>query len=384
VRRIAKRLLPAHRVWPARLQGKWLAAGLLIAYFWFYEALDPWATPWLTAALALAYFLGAFVVDGLFRGAAFCKHLCPIGQFNFLNSVCSPLEVRTRSDEVCRSCTTKDCIAGRGGCELFLFQQRKVGNLDCTFCLDCGHACPHDNVGLMVRAPVKELWDPRRRSGTGRLEERGDLAFLSLVLVFGAFLNAFGMVGPFQQFGGWLMDALRTESEWLVLAVVFGTGLVVAPALLAGATAWLSRALAGSTEPLRPVAVSFSYALLPLGFGMWAAHYGFHFLTGALTLVPVAQSFLIDVGFPLLGAPRWDLGPVVPDSWLLPIELVLLEGGLIGSLVAAFRLSSARFGDNGAARRAFLPWAVLAIGLFAAGVWLMLQPMEMRGTLGAG
>ena len=39
------------------------------------------------------------------------------------------------------------------GCELALFQPRKIGNLDCTFCLDCVHACPHDNVGIGCRVP---------------------------------------------------------------------------------------------------------------------------------------------------------------------------------------------------------------------------------------
>jgi hypothetical protein len=33
---------------------------------------------------------------------------------------------------------------------------------------------------------------------------------------------------------------------------------------------------------------------------------------------------------------------------------------------------------------AFLPWAVLLSLLFAAAIWLMGQPMEMRGTLFAG
>ncbi len=31
---------------------------------------------------------------------------------------------------------------------LRLFQPRKLGNLDCTFCLDCVHSCPHTNVGI--------------------------------------------------------------------------------------------------------------------------------------------------------------------------------------------------------------------------------------------
>ena len=49
------------------------------AFFVAYEAFDLWDEPRLTAAIALSYFAAALVVDGVFRGAAFCKHLCPIG-----------------------------------------------------------------------------------------------------------------------------------------------------------------------------------------------------------------------------------------------------------------------------------------------------------------
>ena len=118
----------------------------------------------------------------LFKHASFCKFVCPIGQFNFIASTLSPLEVKVRDGDVCVTCKTKDCIRGtRGlsrtvmssparagqtpvaykglselvviqrGCELALFQPRKVGNMDCTFCLDCVHACPHDNVGILSR-----------------------------------------------------------------------------------------------------------------------------------------------------------------------------------------------------------------------------------------
>jgi hypothetical protein len=31
--------------------------------------------------------------------------------------------------------------------------------------------------------------------------------------------------------------------------------------------------------------------------------------------------------------------------------------------------------------RAFLPWGVLIVVLFATGVWIILQPMQMRGTI---
>jgi ferredoxin len=386
-RRLARRLVKRQRSWPKALRHKWLAAGLLVVFFWSYEAFDLWASPWLTALLATTYFVGAFVVDGLFSGAPFCKYLCPIGQFHFVNSLASPAEVRTRDPGICRACSTKDCLKGRvlagtfqSGCQSGLFQERKVGNMDCTFCLDCLHACPHDNVTIAWRLPTSELWGDPLRAGVGRLGQRPDLAALALVLVFASFLNAFGMVPPVYAFEGWLAGLLHTDSEALVLLLVFGVGLVVLPALLALAAGAASRALAGAQEGALALATRFAYSLVPVGFGMWLAHYSFHFLTGALTIVPVAQSLAADLGLPWFGAPRWDLGPLVPTSWLLGIELLFLELGLFGSLLAAYRIASVHLADRRRARWAALPWAALAVALCAAGVWLLLQPMEMRGT----
>ena len=38
--------------------------------------------------------------------------------------------------------------------------------------------------------------------------------------------------------------------------------------------------VAGNRRALLPLMVRYTYGLVPMGFGMWLAHYGFHFLTG--------------------------------------------------------------------------------------------------------
>lgn len=409
-RRLAKKLFAAERPWPRVLRNKWLALALLVGFFWAYEVFDLWASPLLTAWIIAAYFVAAFVIDAFFRGAAFCKYVCPIGQFNFVNSLVSPLEVSVRDATVCASCPTKDCITGRemptaqpaarsaaalgiaqigveqigvgrpasfqSGCELWLFQPQKVGNTDCTFCLDCVQACPYDNVGILARGRTDELVRDERRSGVGRWSTRTDLAALVTVLTGAAFVNAFGMVGPFYVLEAWLNAALGAWS----MPVFFLFSLVALPLMLVGAAAWASRTLSGARGDVVSVATRWSYGLVPLGFSMWLAHYLYHFLTGALTFVPVLQSFVAGWVGPVLGAPNWTLGALVPAAWLVPIEIVALDGGLLGSLLVLWRISKREHGTADAARRAFAPWAVLVLVLFAAGVWLLLQPMDMRGT----
>ena len=169
-RDFARRFLPARRLWPKQLRSKWTAVGLTVLYLWAYEAFSLWDSPWWTAWIVVGYFATALLVDGLFQGASFCKYVCPIGQFHFVNSMVSPLEVRVREPKVCGSCQTHDCLHGSArqrGCELYLFQPKKAGNFDCTFCLDCVHACPSDNVGILATLPRPRVRTSRaaRRRG---------------------------------------------------------------------------------------------------------------------------------------------------------------------------------------------------------------------------
>jgi hypothetical protein len=355
-------------------------------FLWAYEAFSLWDSPWWTAWLVLGYFALAFVIDGFFRGAAFCKYLCPIGQFNFVQSLVSPLEVKVRDPDVCAACRTKDCIRGRDGipgCELHLFQPRKAGNMDCTFCLDCIHACPHDNIGMPARPPGSELWHDAGRSGVGPLGKRPDLAVLVVMVVFGAFVNAAGMVGPVLAWRDWLGSLLGQPSPLLVTSLFYLLGLLVLPLLAVGSAAVLSRRLGQLPAGWFQVATRYSYALVPLGFSMWLAHYSFHLLTSYDTVIPTTQRFALDLGWPALGPPHWAASCCRPVAdWLPRLEVIFLDLGLLLSLYTGYRIALAQSPRLSQALWTLAPWALLIALLFVAGIWLVFQPMEMRGTLG--
>jgi cytochrome c oxidase assembly factor CtaG len=387
-RTIARCWLPARWNWPRALRSKWPAVLLLVLFLWAYEAFALWDSPWWTAWLALGYFTAPLVIDGLFRGAAFCKYVCPVGQFNFVQSLVSPVEVKVRDPEVCASCRSRDCIRGRDGipgCELHLFQPRKAGNMDCTFCLDCVHACPHDNIGLIAGMPGRGLADDSFRSGIGRFGKRPDLAAMVLVLVFGAFANAAGMTGPVQQWQDDLRSLCGLRSSFLVVTLLYCLALLVLPLVLVGVAAivtrWWGRLKASPLE----VATRYAYALVPLGFGMWLAHYGFHFLTGYDTVIPVTQRFAADHGWAFLGVPEWACACCRPvAAWLPRLEILCLDLGLLLSLYTAYRISVAETERVSTALKALAPWVLVILSLFAAGVWIVLQPMQMRGTMMGG
>jgi len=392
VRQAARRFFRPWMAWPRKLRNKWLSVALFVLILFVYELFDLWASPFWTAWLIVAYFAAALLVDGTFKHAAFCKFVCPIGQFNFAASALSPLEVKVRDQQVCVGCDTRDCIRGRRaptsdlvviqrGCELALFQPLKSGNMDCTFCLDCVHACPYDNVGIISRVPGSELMSDPFRSGIGYFSRRKDLATLAIVFTFGALLNAFSMVGPAYAVESWLASLLHVRAETPVLALLFTGFLVAEPVLLLGLAAWTSRSWGGSHGALLSLLTRYSYGLVPLGFGMWLAHYSFHFFTGLYTLIPLTQNAVASLGRPYLGEPRW--------TWtglslrvVQPLQLGFLLLGLCGSLLVMHRLAQDDGGDH--PMRAFLPWAAVCLLIGVAAIWVLLQPMQMRATFMSG
>jgi len=391
VRQVARRFFKPRFNWPRALRNKWASVALFVLILFTYELFDLWSSPWWTAWLILAYFITVLMVDGFFKHASFCKFVCPIGQFNFLASTLSPFEVKVREPDVCVSCHTKDCIRGRResdsdlvtirGCELALFQPSKVGNMDCTFCLDCIHACPHDNVGILSRTPGEELLTDPLRSGIGYFSRRKDLAALATVFTFGALLNAFGMVSPVYAVESWLGRLMHVSHEAPVLGLIFTFFLILEPVVLLGLAAWCARSWLGDHRSLLPLAVRYSYGLVPIGFGMCLAHYGFHLFAGLYTVIPVTQSALEQLGWPIFGEPRWTLIGL-PSNMVQVIEIGFLILGFAGSLVVTHGL--AEEDSPGKALPAFVPWAAVCLILWTASMWLVFQPMEMRATLMSG
>ncbi len=410
---VLRRLGLAQRPWPRLLRNKWLPVALVALFFWAYEALALWNSPLRTAFMLLAYFATAFAVDAVFRDASFCKYVCPLGQFNFVSALLSPVEVAPRSLATCGTCSTRDCIAGHGavtgkvstaaqpyqrGCELHLFLPEKQGNMDCTLCMDCVKACPHDNVGLFVQPPALDLVqlahsDPQR-SAVGRYSQRLDVAVLAATVIAAAFASAAVMVAPV---ANW-MDRVGAA----VPAAVGNTaGLLAAaalPAALFGVLALAVRAMGGrqgafqQSGGLRSELPRWTLAMLPIGLGMWAAHLSFHLATAWDSLIPgvlQAGHELARAGIVLgkLPPPDWIERPLLDPGSLLSLQLGLLDLGLLGTLYLGWRMAGgwrmpAGILGMGRRMRVLLPWGAVAVLLYAGGVWILLEPMQMRGMVG--
>jgi len=396
-----KRLLPFQLRWPNALRNKWFVALLLLAVFYAYEAFDLWASPWLSAWLAVAYFAGAFAIDAFFPAGTFCRYVCPLGNFNFLFASVSPTQITARDPNVCNTCADKPCLHGREthatpqearsdrafiplneitnangqgvfpGCETNLFVPTMTSNMDCTSCMNCVRACPYDNVALTVRSPAWELsrqpW--RRRWGTPVL-------LLAILMLFWGLLNAVAMIPPFYDFAETLARITGSRDDRVLLALIFAV-FSVAGLALSMTAALTSDVVGGAGASFERALHRWGYVFVALGFGFWAAHYLFHFFTGAASIYPVFQHFFAWRGADI--DPNWAIARWMPSAWMFPISAGVSGAYALLSAYLTVHIAVRDFGRKAAV--AMWPMLLLVVALTALQILVLAQPMEMRGTL---
>ncbi len=338
----------------------------------------------------------ALVVDLTFTGATFCKYLCPIGQFNFVASTMLAARVADKGarhlpDVAGRSIASKahgarrrprsSCSAG-ASCGCFC-RRRSATRL---------HALPRLRACLSARqhragraaclarsSPIRggdRASDGWRSAGTSRR--------LPCCSRSAACMNAFGMIAPVRGVERWVSQTFGVTSEAPALGVLFVAVLIVAPLLLLGGGAAVTRQLAGDRmRSAAQIAVNYAYALVPFGFGMWLAHYGFHLLTGAFddrsghAARRRRSSRLAGARRAAVAADRDASRVGVSDSGRLhPARHDGIAFGRVSDL--GTRLSRPGRG------RLLAAWLSVIALLAAVALWILSQPMEMRGTGFAG
>lgn len=363
--------------WPSRLRSKWLVAALIVVWLVAYEAVSWWDSAAATAWLILGLLALATTVDLLFEGSSFCQWMCPIGQWNMSMSMAAPTQVRALDPEICARCTTQDCLRGgpRGvGCGTSLFLPRKGGAMDCTACLDCVTACPHDNAGVVLAVPLEEHQREEVRSGIGFWPRRADMTALLLVLAAGGVVNALLMTEP-------AVDAVRRltpawSAGWRAVVATLACMSVVAvlPALAA---------LLGAgwrTETVRERLSRLVADLWPLGVAVWLVHFGFHLVTGWRSAWPPLQRAAADGVAIDLGAPQWAAHCCASaPAWLMPAMLLAVAIALAVTLQRMHRRTATMSGVR--AVLCFALDASVALAWWALIAWIVMQPMQMRGLL---
>ncbi|MCG3109058.1 hypothetical protein L3N51_01348 [Metallosphaera sp. J1] len=172
----------------------------------FYNIGGP-GIPELTSVVLI--YIGALelFISLLFQDRTFCRTICPLSAPLAITTTISPLGTfRAKNPEVCKSCTTKDCMRGNDkfhGCPWFASPGSKENSPMCGLASDCYKACPHDNIDWQVK---RFPWLSDLTGGKKRFDIALSVTLLTGVVLF-QFLNAlpfYSMVDTWlSQVTGW-------------------------------------------------------------------------------------------------------------------------------------------------------------------------------------
>lgn len=147
---------------------KWMKSEWLIPILYCFiavVAIHTWGihrSPHKMALYLSSLLLLAIIVSLLFEKRAFCSYLCPVGKLLGLYSLLAKVGIRVKSNDVCKSCKSKDCISkansskiiGRS-CTSNLYPDNISDNRECILCTQCVKSCTKDNIALK---PVKKQY----------------------------------------------------------------------------------------------------------------------------------------------------------------------------------------------------------------------------------
>jgi NAD-dependent dihydropyrimidine dehydrogenase PreA subunit len=132
------------------------ALGLYISLQFVVPVFDVDKLPLATAGMLIVLGSVALLTGFLFGdGRAFCKGFCPASLLLRAYSLVTPLATRNRSDQLCASCTTRDCVSqarrdrhDARSCPSSLRPFALTKQEDCINCFQCAKVCPRNNVGF--------------------------------------------------------------------------------------------------------------------------------------------------------------------------------------------------------------------------------------------
>jgi len=179
--------------------------------------------------------------------------------------------------------------------QLELYLPEKRSNADCTLCMDCVKACPHDNIGILPRSMTQDVLASEPTSSLGTIEPQDDVAAAAWYGVVRMQRRWWGQGLAFwrlQDGGrrGWL-------PAWQLCCVVAGNA-------LAAAVVWLSR---------RPLAVAIRggrrFCRGALGWCRWAWGCGRPICCssadGCAGLLPLGAASWSGLRLHWMSAPQW-------------------------------------------------------------------------------
>jgi polyferredoxin len=353
--RAGGKLYTLSRKFPRRLKNIWFQNASFLALALFSVVIL--TTPFVSALVLLLFVVVALAASILFERRVFCRYLCPVSGFIGLYSQLAPVELRVRDAGICKTHTVKTCYQGSAdgyGCPWLVYPAALDKNTNCGLCTECLKTCPHDNIGIFLRVPGKDLQTTQGR----RLDE----AYKAFIMLTCALAYSVVLMGPWASLKE-AAYAVASPAWWVYAFGFLAANLALVPGLFFACTA-LARQLSFGKFSFKRTFVEYSYALVPLGLAAWVAF--------SVSFVPVNASYAWQVLSDPFGW-GWDLLGTAAVSWTpyLAGQTALLQIPiLLSALVWATAVALGTAQSQSVPRRAALPVISFCAAFTVLLLWL--------------
>ena len=355
--------------WPKILSNIYPAIILFILVTWLELGFDITRNGYATAIMGLILVGTAIFAALIFEKRGFCRYACPVGRISGLYSQFSPIELRTKDTDVCRTCKTKECIRGTETttpCPTGEIPFKLNQNTYCTLCTECVRSCDKDNLTLKLRAPGSDL--------THIKTSRKDESVLALVMLILTFFHGLTMTQHWFDITGSVSRAFQftyVQSFSVVMGLLLLAGFVV----YRGFEVLIKKALGWNR-----FAFALTFAFIPLTLGYHLGHNGMHLFGEALYLLPPMND-PFGWGWNLLGLADFKPFTLMNHSSLRIFQVVVIAVGFYYS-TKILRIRSEQMTEKPSeVRWLYYSHYVLLILLGSLALWFVNQPMVMKSGI---
>jgi transcriptional regulator with AAA-type ATPase domain/pSer/pThr/pTyr-binding forkhead associated (FHA) protein len=313
--------------------------------------------PWATGVLLVVIVGLSVLFCVLFERKTFCRYLCPLAGMLGAYSTMSILEVRGNK-KVCQTqCGQHLCYKGTeqaSGCPMFSYPASIAVSTECMMCLNCIKSCDNRGVQINLRPPLQEIW-------------RQSQPILSLSL-FGVILV--GLMGrhQFPALTFWLnIEKSLGWSEAFTHTVVYIFFILMAIIPFA-LSATLSAA--ASREKVSENMAHYGLAFIPLALAGHLCHVAHEFLgEGIYEFLKyfVKLYYSLTAGIPI-GSREPALSPFIHASIITFLKILMITGGMLGSLIALIMIARRMSEKNVFAR--ILPHLLVLLFFFSGYIFI--------------
>jgi len=354
--------------WPKTLKNVYPAIFFFIILTWLELGFDITRNSYFTAVLGLMMVMMAVISALVFERRSFCRYACLVGRVSGLYAQTSPVELRIVSDDICKSCSTKECITGTDTttpCPTFEKPFLLEQNTYCTLCTECIRSCDKDNLSLFTRPIGVDL----EKIKTSRKDE-SILAYVMLILTF------FHGISMTKYWINWTSIITNITSgsyamsfTILMLFILFGSYFIFRGYEL----------LIGKFVGNGNLGVNLAYTFIPITLGYHLGHNSMHLFIELSYMVPIMND-PFGFGWNLFGLANYQPQPFINPDVLRYIQLSVVLMGFYYS-IKTLRQRLEQISTVVLERKImFIAYYMMIIALAILAIWFIYQPMVMKSV----